>query len=403
MEWLSIKLAFRNLLGSGKRTWLNVTVLSIAFVVIVFYNGLLDGWNLQAKRDTKAWETGSGRIDHALYDQFDPLSLVDAHAPLGEMLKAEIESGEAVAVLAVQASAYPNGRMVNVLLKGIDPAQKRLSLPTAALDSAREADGSAIPVIVGDRTAKSAKLKEGDVMIVRWRDVNGTFDAREVRIAGIFKTTVPTVDGGQLWMPLEDLREMTSLYGEATYVVLSDEIVASYDFGSAGALSQEWRYMDEDALMKEIDDIIKTKRASSMIMSMLLLGIALLAIFDTQILSIFRRQKEIGTYIALGMTRLRVVGIFTIEGTVHSILAILLGLLWGMPLLKLIQHVGLPMPAGTDQVGLAIADKIVPAYSAGMILASVLLVVISSFIVSYIPARKIAKMKPTEALRGKLL
>ena len=240
-------------------------------------------------------------------------------------------------------------------------------------------------------------------MIVRWRDVNGTFDAREVRIAGIFKTTVPTVDGGQLWMPLEDLREMTSLYGEATYVVLSDEIVASNDFSSAGALSQEWRYMDEDALMKEIDDIIKTKRASSMIMSMLLLGIALLAIFDTQILSIFRRQKEIGTYIALGMTRLRVVGIFTIEGTVHSILAILLGLLWGMPLLKLIQHVGLPMPAGTDQAGLAIADKIVPAYSAGMILASVLLVVVSSFIVSYIPARKIAKMKPTEALRGKLL
>ncbi|MDD2492055.1 MAG: hypothetical protein PHV12_07695, partial [Bacteroidales bacterium] len=149
MEWLSIKLAFRNLLGSGKRTWLNVTVLSIAFVVIVFYNGLLDGWNLQAKRDTKAWETGCGRIDHALYDQFDPLSLVDAHAPLGELLREEIERGEAVAILAVQASAYPNGRMVNVLLKGIDPAQKSLSLPTAALDSAREADGSAIPVIVG--------------------------------------------------------------------------------------------------------------------------------------------------------------------------------------------------------------------------------------------------------------
>ena len=30
----------------------------------------------------------------------------------------------------------------------------------------------------------------------------------------------------------------------------------------------------------------------------LLLNIALLAIFDTQVLSIFRRQKEIGTYIA---------------------------------------------------------------------------------------------------------
>ena len=67
-------------------------------------------------------------------------------------------------------------------------------------------------------------------------------------------------------------------------------------------------------------------------------------------------------------------------------------------LLLLLNTVG-----GDIEAGLAIADKIVPAYSAGMILASVLLVVVSSFIVSYIPARKIAKMKPTEALRGKLL
>ena len=45
---LAIKLAFKNLLGAGLRTWLNVTVLSIAFVIIVFYNGMLDGWNRQA-------------------------------------------------------------------------------------------------------------------------------------------------------------------------------------------------------------------------------------------------------------------------------------------------------------------------------------------------------------------
>jgi len=40
---VSLKLALRNLLGAGLRTWLNVAVLSFAFVVIVFYNGMLDG------------------------------------------------------------------------------------------------------------------------------------------------------------------------------------------------------------------------------------------------------------------------------------------------------------------------------------------------------------------------
>ena len=47
----------------------------------------------------------------------------------------------------------------------------------------------------------------------------------------------------------------------------------------------------------------------------------MLAIFDTQILSIFRRQKEIGTYVALGYTRREVVGLFTVEGTMHAVLA----------------------------------------------------------------------------------
>lgn len=133
----------------------------------------------------------------------------------------------------------------------------------------------------------------------------------------------------------------------------------------------------------------------------LLLIIALIAIFDTQVLSIFRRQKEIGTYIALGMTRAQVVGIFTVEGGAHSILATILGAAYGIPLFMLIDKAGLSMKAaqGTD---LPVGDKIFPYYSFSLIIITIILVVISATIVSYLPARKIAKMKPTDALKGKL-
>jgi len=406
---LSFILAFRNLMGSGKRTWLNVSVLSLAFVVIIFYNGLLEGWNVQARTDTMAWETGNGRLSHPLFDQFDPFTLADSHGKTDDGLLTLLGK-DASPVLITQATAYPNGRLFNVLLKGIDTRQTLLSVPVRLMDSLASAgEGGVIPAVIGDRMAKAAKLKAGDMMVVRWRDANGTFDAREVMIAEVFRTNVPSVDVSQVWIPLEHLREMTSMYGEATYITLSKEGVAKLNgavddkLPASGELYKGWRYEDEDALMHEIDTVIKAKKGSSTVISMLLLCIALLAIFDTQILSIFRRQKEIGTYIALGMTRLKVVGIFTIEGTIHSVLAIALGTLWGMPLLKWIQHTGIPMPSNTDQAGLAIADKIVPVYSAGMLLATVLLVVISSLVVSYIPARKISKMKPTEALKGKLV
>ena len=164
---------------------------------------------------------------------------------------------------------------------------------------------------------------------------------------------------------------------------------------------QNWEFKNTDFLLADMDKIINAKKAGGSIMEGLLLIIALIAIFDTQVLSIFRRQKEIGTYIALGMTRPQVVGIFTVEGGAHSILATLLGAVYGIPLLYLLGTVGISMKSA-QMTDLPIAESIIPYYSIRLILVTIVLVVISATIVSYLPARKISKMKPTDALKGKL-
>ena len=64
--------------------------------------------------------------------------------------------------------------------------------------------------------------------------------------------------------------------------------------------------------------------------------------------------------------------------------------------------IGFTMPAGTDDMGIAIAEKIFPVYGMGLIIFTVLLVIIITTIVSYMPARKISKMKPTDAIKGKI-
>lgn len=387
---LSLKLAFKNLLGAGLRTWLNVSVLSFAFVVIVFYNGMLDGWNMQAHNDTKDWETGGGQFWHPLYDPYDPFGLQDAHGNLPNELEQLISSRELTPLLITQGSIYPQGRMQNIIIKGIEPEQKILKLPTRKLSE----NSGAIPVIIGKRMASSAKLKKGDVVLMRWRDKHGTFDAREITIADVFNSNVPAIDNGQIWVSLSTLQEMTGMYGETTLLVASESF--------QGKTTGQWQFKSPEYLLKEIDDIIKTKKGSSAIVYLLLLALALLAIFDTQVLAIFRRQKEIGTYIALGMTRGQVIRIFTVEGTAHSFLALLLGAIYGIPLLWLLQKNGIPMPSSADAAGLAIAEKIIPVYSFAMILSSVILVVVSATIVSYFPTRRISKMKPTDALKGKI-
>ena len=384
---MSIKLALRNLLGAGLRTWLNVIVLSFSYVIIIWYQGLIDGWNIQARRDLVAWEIARGQFWHEAYDPYDPFTLEDSHATI----PAELASEDAVPILITQGTIYPEGRIQGVALKGIPEDQQVLRLPTEKLI---KEDGE-IPVLIGSRMAKNNKLKEGDFLTLRWRDTNGTFDATEVKIAGIFKTDVASVDKGIIWLSLHDLQHMTQSENEATMIVTGSESLTGTEIPG-------WDFKSPDFLLTDLNQIIKQKTIGGSIMYILLLLLALLAIFDTQILSIFRRQKEIGTFIALGMTRKQVVKLFTLEGGMNSVLAALVAAVYGIPLLIIQNNVGWAMPYNTDDLGIAISEVIYPSYSLGLILGTILAVMITATIVSYLPARKIAKMNPTDAIKGKI-
>jgi len=388
---LSLKLAFKNLIGAGLRTWLNVLALSFAFVLIIFYNGMIDGWNRQAQRDTAAWETGQGQFWHPAYDKYDPFTVEDSHGPMSEEVLNEVAAQNLTPVLVSQATAYPQGRSMGVLLRGIDPTQEILELPSSKLPPSNGVDYA----IIGKSMARSANLEVGDKLLLRWRDKQGTFDARELEIADIFKCNVPSVDNGQIYLSLATLQEMLEMENEAT-LLITGETFESREL-------EGWDFKDTDFLLADLQAIIESKKYGGSILQGLLLIIALIAIFDTQVLSIFRRQKEIGTYIALGLTRKQVVGIFTVEGGAHSILAIILGAAYGIPLLLWLNKTGIGMGYAEDMdFDLPLAEAIFPYYSLRLILMTVLIVVVTATIVSYLPARKISKMKPTEALKGKL-
>jgi ABC-type antimicrobial peptide transport system permease subunit len=55
-----------------------------------------------------------------------------------------------------------------------------------------------------------------------------------------------------------------------------------------------------------------------------------------------------------------------------------------------------------SDMGLIIAKRLIPVYTMGLIIFSASVISIIVIIVSYIPSRKISKMNPTDALRGKI-
>jgi ABC-type lipoprotein release transport system permease subunit len=390
---LVLKLAMRNILGAGLRTWLNVVVLSLAFVLIVWTQGFIKGMQEYSKRAFIEAEVGAGQFWRPEYDQYDPLTLEDSHATLSPSLGSMVESGRAMPVLITMATIYPEGRAMSAMLKGIDPAQKIVNVPSAVLG--QEADGE-IPGLIGSRMAKSTGLRKGDFVTVRWRDVTGMFDAADIKIVDIMVTDMPTIDNGQIWIPLERLRSMMNAPGEATVVVVSRDETSVPESGGG------WIFKDQEFMLTEIVEMIKSKMVSSLFLYTLLLFMALIAIFDTQVLAIWRRRKEMGTMMALGMARSKIVALFTIEGALHGFLALVVGATYGIPIFILSYKYGFPMPEIVDDWGFAIPQTLYPSYGAALFLGTTLLVLVSVTLVSYMPSHKITRLRPTDALRGKM-
>ncbi len=502
------KLALRNLMGAGLRTWLNVIVLSLTFVVIIAGQGLFRGMGDQAARSSIEAEYGGGQFWHSAYDPYNPLTIQEAHGIIPPQLRSLITAGQATPILIIQGTLYPHGRFLPVLIKGIDPGQNILQLPsevlrasisrhselevkaeeqnkkirnhseslsiqnsTTAFLAADAAIPDEIPAFIGSRMAAAARLSSGDAVILRWRNARGAFDARLIRIAHVFRTIVQSVDTGQVWIPLHYLQAMAGLPGEATIITLApgvtppsvpsasennllkrktsirsdvlpdstsgeDISVGSAHFkASPGNIAEKnsspatgftvsqstlnsplfpfslptsyqtvdgWVYRDLRFLLRDIDQLVVAKTAGSAMVYAILLFMSLLAIFDTQVLNIFYRLKEIGTLVALGLTRRQIVLLFTLEGTLHAVLAALLAAIYGYPLLSAFGRSGWKMPESFDRFGIALGERLVPVFTGGIIIGTVILVMSLTAVISFMPARKLSRLRPTDALRGKM-
>ena len=387
------KIAIKNLLGARLRTILNVFVTSFSFFIILLMSGMYDGMLQHAKNVTIDTEIAGGAYWNPNYDPLDPMSFEDAHSIIPNEIKSLVDQQKAFPVLVSQVSIYPGGRIMPAILKGIPPNQNIVKMPTQSLNGFN--DGT-IPVLIGKGMAQNTKLNVGDSFTIRWLDINSTYDADEGTVAYIMDTENFKLDMGHIWIPLDIAQSMLAMEDQATYVTYEKGLSVVNNKG-------DWTIRDVDYLVQDMEAIIEADKPGAQIMFMILLALAAMGIFNAQVLSIFKRGREIGTLMALGMTRLRVVALFTLEGGLNAILSAVTTLIIFGPILWYFGTSGIPLPIDYTEMGLIMAKRLIPVYSIGLILSTMILVSIIVLIVSYMPSRKISNMNPTDALRGKAI
>lgn len=239
-------------------------------------------------------------------------------------------------------------------------------------------------ILIGSRLSRDLGLRVGQV--VRLTSDRGR--ARSFRIGGIFTLGITSADRQAVYMNFTTARALFDLpTGISRIEVKVDPPTNAAGIAerlrrSTGLKATAWTE-DNSQLFEGLDAQART----GIIIKAFALITIVVGIASAMLLSIVRRQAEIGIMRAMGASKRLVVSVFVLEGTLIGLVGALVGA--GIAWLAL-----LPLPPVTEvrSGGLPI-DR-----GQGDFLLAITLTTLAAALASILPARRAARIDPVEAI-----
>lgn len=239
-------------------------------------------------------------------------------------------------------------------------------------------------VLIGSHLAADLGLRVGQV--VRLTSDRGR--ARSFRIGGIFSLGIASADRQAVYMDFTTARALFDLPTGISRIEIkvkpatdAARIAASLR-RSTGLKATAWTE-DNSQLFEGLDAQART----GIIIKAFALITIVVGIASAMLLSIVRRQSEIGIMRAMGASKRLVVSIFVLEGTLIGFVGAIFGAgaawlaLLPLPPVAEVQSGGLPIDRGQGDFLLAIT-----------------LTTLAAALASILPARRAARIDPVEAI-----
>jgi putative ABC transport system permease protein len=254
-------------------------------------------------------------------------------------------------------------------------------------------------VILGQGLAENMQAEPGDNVVFVTTNESGGINAVEGHVRGIFSTMTKPFDDAALRMPISLARELLGVRGSHSWVILLDKtentdatLAELRSMVPKGKLEFVPWIKLADFYQKTIDLFSRQMNVVQVIIALIII----LSISNTLTKNVLERTNEIGTLMAMGMKRRKVLKLFVTEGMLLGVIGGLIGLILGTILAHVISMIGIPMPPPpgssrgfTGQIRL----------SWTLAATSYLLAVSTSTVASLFPAWKASRINIIDALR----
>lgn len=403
---LSVLIAARNVFRHRARSLFAMSAIIFGVVALLISAGFIE-WIYSAFRESVIQSRfGHLQIVRTGYFQngtSDPYKyLIPDDPKFDAMLTADPRVRVISPRIAFSGLLSHEERTVSFFGEGVRPEtenqiSKMLTIASGADLSSSDTQG----IIVGDGLATAAGLKVGDKIVLLVTTSSGGVNGVDAYVRGIFFTSTKAFDDASIRVPIDLARNLIRAQGAHSWVILLNDTAETDSAMRAiqANLSVTWGGLEVVPWYQLADFYNKTVELFSRQVNVVRGIIALIITFsisNTMTVSVLERTGEIGTLMAMGHRRRKILSAFLTEGFLLGVFGGILGLVVGIALAKLISTIGIPMPAPPGSTrGFTGAILLTPALE----LNAAMIVLVTAMLASLYPAWKASRMVIVDALR----
>lgn len=351
---ISLRIAARNLARNRRRALAALFTVAVGVIFLVLADGFIQ-WIFWGMREaTIQSQLGHIQVMRPGYlstGAADPYAFV---LPENSPQRRVIESTPGVKLaaprLAVAGLISYGEATVAFQGDGVNPEKEaELSKALRIVEGQNLTGATSKEVVLGRGLARSLNARPGTTVALLVTTSGGGINAVEATVAGIFVSTNQAYDDSALRLPIGLAQSLLRVDGSHIWLVLLNETESTDEYlkqfrarfpaGENNLDFVPW-YQQADFYNKTVELFSQQMGALRLIIGCIIV----LSISNMLVMNVLERTGEIGTLLAIGFRRRKILRMFAIEGLLLGLAGASLGLIGGYGLAELISAIGIPMP-----------------------------------------------------------
>ncbi|SFW11302.1 ABC transporter permease [Nitrosovibrio sp. Nv17] len=348
------RIAARNLARNRRRALAALLMVVVGGVSLILADGFIQ-WIFWAMRESTI-HSQSGHIQ-VMRPGYLAAGASDPYAymlPENSPQRSAIESTAGVKLttprLALSGLISHDETTVAFMADGVDPNREaELSKSLNIVTGRNLADAKAREVILGSGLARTLAVEPGATITLLATTASGGINAVEAKVAGTFVSVNKVYDDSALRLPIGLAQSLMRVKGAHLWLVLLDDTERTDDYlaGFRARFPMAASQLELVPWHQQADFYKKTVTLFSQQMNVLRLIIGciiILSISNMLVMNVLERTGEIGTLLAIGFKRSKILRLFAMEGLLLGLIGASMGLVLGYALAEVISAIGIPMP-----------------------------------------------------------